>query len=192
MTTPQWMHDAVLQPLIDHMKIADAFRFRRTCRAIHDRITDTLYETVARDVVRCRWKRVSNSVTGSVRQVRTSAVTYSEAKDTIVRSETRTYKSCVPSRDDVIQNLQRKLCRECLRPCKIFAVCVSGRHVVLCPTCWDDETSYSSLCDRITARKQLKGRVKNVERAIRSLHVAKRSRSGSFLFWRYQVLSLAK
>ena len=169
-----------MAPLFDHLALRECVRLGATSHELRELVYAPLLAWIARCKCRCEWAR----------GVRMPSYTPTARSDFIVFASARAsprgsymYHPRLPSHAKVVNQLNRKLCRECLMPCQTLARAASGRLVIVCNSCSLDRASYSAMCGRDEARRILRGKVPNVESALRRQHIARRGGNRAYLYW---------
>lgn len=176
---------ACAPPMLDHLTLREALRLCATCGELRGTIHPMLMSWIARYKCRCEWMRGVRLST-YLPPRRSTFIAFVDAST--AQRGSYLYHPRVPSHRNVMHQLNHALCRECLAPCKAIVRATSGRNVIVCKSCTLDCHSYSALINRTEARRMLRGRVFNVEKALRRLPVAKLGGNRARLYWKHALL----
>ena len=174
-------------PLLDKLSLREAVRLSSTNKDLRSSVYEDILSCIAHRTCNCAWKKM-HRVEGYVRSKRSWMVF---AKAQVMQRGSFMYAPVLPSRNLVIWQIKRCLCRECLAPSRMLARTRHGNAVIVCRKCSYDQNSYSALCDRRIARQVLQNRVRNIEKAFKQLHVVRIGGNRAHLYWRRDVDAIA-
>ena len=174
-------------PLLDKLSLREALRLSSTNKDLRNSVYEEIILCIAHRKCNCTWKKMHRTQ-GYVRS-KPSWKVFAEAE--YMQWGSFMYAPVLPCRQLVILQMKHCLCRECLAPCRTFARTACGNTVIVCRKCSYDESNYSALCDRRMARQMLRNRVRNIEKALKRLHIVRIGGNRAHLYWRRDILAIA-